>query len=212
MIISRFTIPFVFTEEVLPIQTTIIPNGTFIIRKGRERKQVFDLPEFVDQTVEVEFDHEPAGAKESQEVLNIEEANETTQKSMIQPQINVPKYRHSIDLAMHTPMYVKFFMVFIFIEFQLIAFLPRHNEYNSFWSKPEDFQIRHATSLTPSKQVYFIKKDGDTPNKSIPNDDLNIPLMRVASLPIITQPPVSNSCKLFFQIVYRCKHYLIANS
>lgn len=114
MILYRFPIPFVFTEDVLPIQTTIIPNGTFIIRKGRERKQVFDLPEFVDQTVEVEFEHESDRVKESPKVLNIEEANEIIQKSMVQPQINVPNYRHSIDLAMHTPMYVKIFYDFHF--------------------------------------------------------------------------------------------------
>lgn len=60
MILFCFAISLKSTEDVLPIQTTIIPNGTFIIRKGRERKQVFDFPEFVDPTVEVEFDHKPA--------------------------------------------------------------------------------------------------------------------------------------------------------
>lgn len=109
MILFHFTILFVFTEDVLPIQTTIIPNGTFIIRKSRERKQVFDLPEFVDPAVKVEFDHEPDVVDKSQKVLNIEEANEIIHKSMMQPQMNVPKYRHSIDLTMHTPMYVQFF-------------------------------------------------------------------------------------------------------
>lgn len=106
---------------------------------------------------------------------------------------------------------LKFFMIFIFVEFKLIAVTPRHTEYNLFWSNPEEIQIRHAASLTPSKQEYFIKKNCDSTNQSIPNDDLNIPLMRVASLPIITQPPVLNSCELLLRMVYRCQQ-LSANS
>lgn len=99
----------VLTEDVLPLQTTIIPNGTYVIRKGRERKQVFEVPEFVATATETKPSIESA-VESNQEVLNIEEANEIIPQSMVQPIMNIPKYRHSIDLAMpsstQSPKYV----------------------------------------------------------------------------------------------------------
>lgn len=82
------------TEDVIPLQTAIIPNGTYVIRKGRDRKQVFDIPEFVPNSGERENEIESV-LESSQELLSIEEPNDIPQ-----PPINIPKYRHSIDLAL----------------------------------------------------------------------------------------------------------------
>lgn len=65
----------------------------------------------------------------------------------------------------------------------------RHSEYNSFWAKPNDAQLKHANSLTPSKQDYAKENKSGSSNKIDVGDDLNAPLMRVASLPIINAPP-----------------------
>lgn len=82
------------TEDVLPIQNAIVPNGTYVIRKGRDRKQVFDIPEFVPNADE-KGSEIGSILESSQELLSIEEANDIPQ-----PPINIPKYRHSIDLAL----------------------------------------------------------------------------------------------------------------
>lgn len=52
----------------------------------------------------------------------------------------------------------------------------------------------HANSLTPSKskQDYLRENKGGSSNKIDVNDDLNAPLMRVASLPIINAPVPAN--------------------
>lgn len=132
-----------YTEDVIPPQTTkttvnttttttaIVPNGTYVIRKGRDRKHVFDIPEFVPNDVKgnqreddeeeedgAEADVEIESALESsQELLSIEEPNDIPQ-----PPINIPKYRHSIDLALpamqnsiHSAKYV-FIFELIFVE------------------------------------------------------------------------------------------------
>lgn len=80
------------SEDVLPLQTKIIPNGTYVIRKGRDRKQVFDIPEFLAGAKESETE---SILESSQEILNIEESNDIPK-----PSVNIPKYRHSIDLAL----------------------------------------------------------------------------------------------------------------
>lgn len=76
----------------------------------------------------------------------------------------------------------------------------RHSEYNSFWQKPNDAQLKHANSLTPSKQDYAKENKTGSSNKIDVGDDLNAPLMRVASLPIINAPPapVANPGNLDF--------------
>lgn len=90
------TYVYVIAEDVIPIKTTVIPNGTYVIRKGKERKNVFEIPEFVpspDQEKNTLFE------LSQEEILNIEETNE-----LPQPSINMPKYRHSIDLALPSVM------------------------------------------------------------------------------------------------------------
>lgn len=78
---------------MIPVEKSIVPNGTYVIRKGRDRKQVFDIPEFVPSNSNAK---EPESVLESsQELLSIEEPNDIPQ-----PPINIPKYRHSIDLAL----------------------------------------------------------------------------------------------------------------
>lgn len=81
-----------------------------MIRKGRDRKHVFDIPEFVppsppsaDAKANTLRENDVAVAEiecvleSSQELLlSIEEAND----DIPQPPINIPKYRHSIDLAL----------------------------------------------------------------------------------------------------------------
>lgn len=78
--------------------------------------------------------------------------------------------------------------------------MHRHSEYNSFWPKPNDAQLKHANSLTPSKQDYPNENKSGSSNKIDAGDDLNAPLMRVASLPIINAPlpPVANPGNLDF--------------
>lgn len=50
----------------------------------------------------------------------------------------------------------------------------------------------------PSKQDYYAKNNCDSPIKISVNDDLNLPLTRVSSLPIISPLPISthNSGKI----------------
>lgn len=79
---------------MLPLQNAVVPNGTYVIRKGRDRKQVFDIPEFVPNVDDKEAEI-GSMLESSQELLSIEEANDIPQ-----PPINIPKYRHSIDLAL----------------------------------------------------------------------------------------------------------------
>ena len=79
----------------MPLQKTIIPNGTYVIRKGRDRKQVFDIPEFVPSHEAGKESELESMLESSQELLSIEEPNDIPQ-----PPINIPKYRHSIDLAL----------------------------------------------------------------------------------------------------------------
>lgn len=86
-----------------------------MIRKGRDRKHVFDIPEFMppsppsndakeNELRENDDDAATAAVAEiesvlesSQELLlSIEEPND----DIPQPPINIPKYRHSIDLAL----------------------------------------------------------------------------------------------------------------
>lgn len=184
----------------MPMQKTIIPNGTYVIRKGRDRKQVFDIPEFVPSN-EVEKESELESMLESsQELLSIEEANDIPQ-----PPINIPKYRHSIDLALpsmqssiHSAKYVLYNLLLDITCGTLntpLLYHFRHSDYSSFWSKPNDGQLTHANSLTPSKQDYSKESKGGSSNKIDVNDDLNAPLMRVASLPIINAPAPSNQGK-----------------
>lgn len=92
------------------MQKTVIPNGTYVIRKGRDRKQVFDIPEFVPSNETGKESELESMLESSQELLSIEEANDIPQ-----PPINIPKYRHSIDLALpsmqssiHSAKYVLF--------------------------------------------------------------------------------------------------------
>lgn len=85
-----------------------------MIRKGRERKHVFDIPEFVPPSppstehtktndlrdvaaTATTADEIESVLESSQELLlSIEEPND----DIPQPPINIPKYRHSIDLAL----------------------------------------------------------------------------------------------------------------
>lgn len=83
------------SEDVLPLQTTIVPNGTYVIRKGRDRKQVFDIPEFVPSSDSKHQSEVESLLESSQEILNIDESNDIPE-----PLVNIPKYRHSIDLAL----------------------------------------------------------------------------------------------------------------
>lgn len=197
-----------------------------MIRKGRERKHVFDIPEFVPpaplniDAKSIDDDAAAAAAvaeiesvlESSQELLlSIEEPND----DIPQPLVNIPKYRHSIDLALpsmqssiHSTKYA------IICSFKMSANLAvvyelitmyfhltrRHSEYNSFWQKPNDAQLKHANSLTSSKQDYAKENKNGSTNKIDVGDDLNAPLMRVASLPIINAPlpPVANPGNLDF--------------
>lgn len=102
---------FAVTEDVIPLQTTTVPNGTYVIRKGRDRPHVFDIPEFVPNDVETKESEIESVLESSQELLSIEEPNDIPQ-----PPINIPKYRHSIDLALpsmqssiHSTKYVEHF-------------------------------------------------------------------------------------------------------
>lgn len=85
---------------------------------------MFEVPEFVPTAIELE--PETASVKSSHEILNIEEANEIIPHSMIQPTMNIPKYRHSIDLAMtcsaNSPKYKTFHITHLFAHF-LILFI-----------------------------------------------------------------------------------------
>lgn len=82
-----------------------------MIRKGRDRKHVFDIPEFMPPSPpsnDAKANDDAAAAvaavaeiesvlESSQELLlSIEEPND----DIPQPPINIPKYRHSIDLAL----------------------------------------------------------------------------------------------------------------
>lgn len=80
---------------MIPIQKSTVPNGTYVIRKGRDRKQVFDIPEFVPPTANAKEPDIESLLESSQELLSIEEPNDIPQ-----PPMNIPKYRHSIDLAL----------------------------------------------------------------------------------------------------------------
>lgn len=86
-----------FAEDVIPLQTTNVPNGTYVIRKGRDRPHVFDIPEFVppNDNGDAKESEIESVLESSQELLSIEEPNDIPQ-----PPINIPKYRHSIDLAL----------------------------------------------------------------------------------------------------------------
>lgn len=64
-----------------------------MIRKGKDRKNVFEIPEFVPPDGKESETEELANL--SQEVLNIEETNDIPP-----PPMNIPKYRHSIDLPL----------------------------------------------------------------------------------------------------------------
>lgn len=88
---------FLFTEDVIPLQKSAVPNGTYVIRKGRDRKQVFEIPEFVPPNANANTKESEIESllESSQELLSIEEPNDIPQ-----PPINIPKYRHSIDLAL----------------------------------------------------------------------------------------------------------------
>lgn len=238
----RTTLTFSFAEDVVPLQPKAVPNGTYVIRKGRERKHVFDIPEFAPPLADAKAhelrDADDAAARAA--VAEIESVLESSQELLLsieepnddipQPPINIPKYRHSIDLAMpsmqssiHSTKYALLhFEIFQYIKlasfkvrchsnlatsnFNLIvkirsvSFRYRHPEYNSFWPKPNDAQLKHAQSLTPSKHDYAKENKGGSSNKIDVNDDLNAPLMRVASLPIINAPPppVANQGKADF--------------
>lgn len=80
---------------MIPLKTNIVPNGTYVIRKGKNRRQLFDVDLFP-KTDPLE----PAEvlAKES----SVDE--EDDKLSPILPnQLTIPQYRHSIDLALPSP-------------------------------------------------------------------------------------------------------------
>lgn len=104
---------FILTEDVIPFQPKIVPNGTYVIRKGRDRKHVFDIPEFVPPPpldAKVPELRDANAMTASAAVAEIESVLESSQELLLsieepnddipQPPINIPKYRHSIDLAL----------------------------------------------------------------------------------------------------------------
>lgn len=104
------------SEDVIPLQTTIIPNGTYVIRKGRDRKQVFDIPEFVPMPGSKHQSEVESLLESSQEILNIDESNDIPE-----PPINIPKYRHSIDLALPS-MQTSILSKYVVFAFQFWSF------------------------------------------------------------------------------------------
>lgn len=84
-----------------------------MIRKGRDRKHVFDIPEFVPPSSlsnKANADDDDDGVAAAAAVAEIESVLESSQELLLsieepnddipKPPINIPKYRHSIDLAL----------------------------------------------------------------------------------------------------------------
>lgn len=101
------------SEDVIPIQPKPVPNGTYVIRKGRDRKHVFDIPEFMPPSPlsnDAKANDDADAAAAAAAVAEIESVLESSQELLLsieepnddipQPPINIPKYRHSIDLAL----------------------------------------------------------------------------------------------------------------
>lgn len=100
------------SEDLIPFNPTGIRNGTYVIRKGRERPHLFDLEAFA-TAVLPGTDTEPESLNIEEEEERIEDIQEeTTENLERENEENLPplpstipttNYRHSIDLARPTP-------------------------------------------------------------------------------------------------------------
>lgn len=82
-------------EDVIPFKTNTVPNGTYVIRKGKNRRQLFELDLFT-----------KSGPSEPPEVSSIESPVDNDDHNTLPPlltQLTIPQYRHSIDLALPSP-------------------------------------------------------------------------------------------------------------
>lgn len=114
------------SEDVIPLKPIAVRNGTYVIRKGRDRAHLFDLeafaaavvpttdtePESLNIEEEGDDDDEREGdvvVGEPEEVVEEEEEDEEEEESDEKPHelppstISTTNYRHSIDLALPTP-------------------------------------------------------------------------------------------------------------
>lgn len=110
------------SEDVIPLKPTGVRNGTYVIRKGRDRARLFDLEAFAATVVpatdtepeslnieEEEYDGdkvveenvvEENAVEEDEEEEEEEEVEENNENPHPMPtKIATPNYRHSIDLA-----------------------------------------------------------------------------------------------------------------
>lgn len=91
------------SEDVIPLKPTAVRNGTYVIRKGRERAHLFDLEAFAAAVVPT-TDTEPESLNiEEEEDEGDEEEKSDEKPAPMSSTISTPNYRHSIDLALATP-------------------------------------------------------------------------------------------------------------
>lgn len=98
------------SEDVIPFKPTAVPNGTYVIRKGRERAHLFDLEAFAAAVVpstdtepeSLNIEEEEEGDYEGDKVVHVEEESDEEPQPLPSTKC-ITNYRHSIDLALPTP-------------------------------------------------------------------------------------------------------------
>lgn len=80
---------------MISLKTNTVPNGTYVIRKGKNRRQLFELDLF---TRSGQLEPPEASTKES----SVDDDDQNTLPPL-PTQLTIPQYRHSIDLALPSP-------------------------------------------------------------------------------------------------------------
>lgn len=96
---------FLFTEDVIPLKTinSMVPNGTYVIRKGRNhRHPLFDVDLFdkigPPEASDVSCKHSPVEISDG-----VDDTSPPPPSPPPPAQLHMPQYRHSIDLALPSP-------------------------------------------------------------------------------------------------------------